>query len=187
MSMKTINVLPINEIKYVKIISFDIEVDGELCPALIVYKRNLSKDYAMDDSKRSDTDRLMCYYPEDCYPRDAIDEVILSAVKDICHEARVSTKLMLCDMEKEQLEELLSTYSKHSFKIVLLPHIKDIDEVLKSGKTSWRAFEKVLPLYVHLRKQTIDYIRNISTIYYDTENEDRMIEMEPTLLNEVLQ
>ena len=28
MSMKTINVLPINEIKYVKIISFDIEVDA---------------------------------------------------------------------------------------------------------------------------------------------------------------
>ena len=69
---------------------------------------------------------------------------------------------MLCDMEKEQLEELLSTYSKHSFKIVLLPHIKDIDEVLKSGKTSWRAFEKVLPLYVHLRKQTIDYIGSLT-------------------------
>lgn len=186
MSMKTINVLPINEIKYVKIISFDIEVDGELCPALIVYKRNLSKDYAMDDSKRSDTDRLMCYYPEECYPRDAIDEVILGAVKDICPAARVSTKLMLCDIEKENLEKLLSTYSTHSFKIAILPHIKDIDSVLKSGKKSWRAFEKVLPLYVHLRKKTIDYIRNISTIYYDIENEDKMIEMEPTLLNEVL-
>ncbi len=186
MSMKTINVLPINEIKYVKIISFDIEVDGELCPALIVYKRNLSKDYAMDDSKRSDTDRVLYYYPEECYPKDAVDEVILGAIKEVCPGARVSTKLMLCDIEKENLEKLLSTYSEHSFKIAILPHIKDIDSVLRSGKTSWRAFEKILPLYVHLRKQSIDYIRNISTIYYDIENEGKMIEMEPTLLNEVL-
>ena len=184
--MKTINVLPIEEIKYIKTISFDVEVDGELCSALIVYKRNLSKDYAMDESKRSDTDRLLCYFPEECYPKDTVDEVILGAIKEVCPGARVSTKLMLCDIEKENLERLLSTYSKHSFKIAIMPHIKDVAAVLKSGKTSWRVFEKILPLYVHLRKQTIDYIRNISTIYYDVENEDKMIEMEPTLLNEVL-
>ena len=186
MSMKTINVLPIEEIKYIKTISFDVEVDGELCPALIVYKRNLSKDYAMDDSKRSDTDRMLYYYPEECYPKDAVDEVILGAIQEVCPGARVSTKLMLCDIEKENLEKLLSSYSKHSFKIAIMPHIKDLDAVLKSGKTSWRVFEKELPLYVHLRKRNNDYIRNISTIYYDIENEDKMIEMEPTLLNEVL-
>lgn len=69
MLMKTMNVLPVGEVKYVKIISFDVEVDGESCPALIVYKRNPSKDYTMDDSKRLDTDRMLYYYPEECYPR----------------------------------------------------------------------------------------------------------------------
>ena len=185
--MKTMNVLPVEEVKYVKIISFDVEVDGESCPALIVYKRNPSKDYTMDDSKRLDTDRMLYYYPEECYPKDAVDEVILGAIKEVCPGARVSTSLMLCDIEKENLEKFLSTYSKHCYMIVILPHIKDQDSVLRSGKTSWPIFEKELPLYVHLRKHNNEYIRNISTIYYDVENEDRMIEMEPTLLNEVLQ
>ena len=184
--MKTFNVLPLDEVKYVKIIAFDIEVDGELCPALVVYKRNPSMDYSMDDSKRSGRDRMLYYYPEECYPRDAVDGLILGAIQETYPEARVSTSLMLFDIENNNLEKLLSTYTKLSYEIIILPHIKDIDIVLKSGKTSWPVFNKLLPLYVHLRKHNNDYIRNMSTIYYDIENEDKMLEMEPTLLNEVL-
>ena len=184
--MKQINVLPLEEIKYVKIISFEVEVNGELRPAIIAYKRSPSKQYTMDESKRSDLDRLLYVYPEESYPRDKVDELILEVIKDACPDAKVSTSLMLCDVEKEHLERLLSSYSKRSFTIDILPRVRNFEDVINSGKTSWRCFEKKLPLYVHLKKEDVLYIRDTSTIYYDIENEENMQDLEPTLLGDVL-
>ena len=183
--MKTVKVLPYEEIKFVKFIAFEVEVDGVLCTAQIVYRRNPSENYTLDDSKRSNLDRLLYYYPEECYPQDDVDVIILNAIKEVYPEASLSTRFMLCNVEKEEIERILSTYTKTNFKIVILPRIRDWVDVISSGKTSWLGFEKELSLFVHLKKQNNEYIHNISTVYYDVENEDKMIEMEPTLLNEV--
>ena len=93
---------------------------------------------------------------------------------------------MLCDVEKEHLERLLSSYSKWSFIINILPRVRNLDEVIKSGKTSWHCFEKKLPLYVHLKNKDVLYIRDTSTIYYDIENEENMQDLETTLLGDVM-
>ena len=185
--MKTINVLPYEEIKFVKIISFEIEVDGELRPAIIAYKRELSEQYSLDESKRSELDRLLFFYPEESYPRDEVDGLILEAVKEAYPSAKVSTSLMLCDFEKEQLRRMLSSYSSnHSFHINILPRVSSIEDVIKSGKTSWRVFEKHLPLFVQLKNERVTYIRDMATIFYDIENEEKMLALEPTLLKDVM-
>ena len=78
--MKTINVLPIEEIFYVKTIYFSVEYFGRLYTGKVVYKRNLSEHYVMDESKRSEIDKMFYYYPETCYPKDIIDEIILQGI-----------------------------------------------------------------------------------------------------------
>lgn len=55
--MKTITVLPNNEIKYVKSIIFMVELFGRLYTGKIVYKREPSDNYKMDESKRSSIDK----------------------------------------------------------------------------------------------------------------------------------
>ena len=75
--MKTITVLPNNEIKYVKSIIFMVELFGRLYTGKLVYKREPSDNYKMDESKRSSIDKMMCDYPEECYPSDIIDTLIL--------------------------------------------------------------------------------------------------------------
>ena len=51
--METITVLPNNEIKYVKSIIFMVELFGRLYTGKIVYKREPSDNYKMDESKLS--------------------------------------------------------------------------------------------------------------------------------------
>ena len=108
--MKTIHVLPQEQIKYVKTISFNIEYFGKYYSGKIVYKRNLSETYKMDETKRTDIDRCLCFYPEECYPCDIIDIIILKGVREKYPMAQVNTKLMLCDVELQDITKELSNY-----------------------------------------------------------------------------
>lgn len=183
--MKTIHVLPQDQIKYVKTISFNVEYFGKYYFCKIVYKRNLSEKYKMDETKRSDIDRWLSFYPEECYPSDVIDKIILKGVREKYPMAQVNTRLMLCDVELEDITKELSNYAKETFVIHILPRIDDIDAILKSGKTEWRAFAKELPLYVTNTKDTELFKNAGSFLYYSIDAEKDLIGMESELLNEV--
>lgn len=183
--MKTIHVLPQDQIKYVKTISFYVEYFGRTYSAKIVYKRNPSKKYKMDNSKQSDIDRWLSFYPEECYPSDVIDEIILKGVREKYPTAQVNTKLMLCDVELEDITKELSNYAKEAFVIHIQPRIDDIDAILKSGKSEWRAFAKELPLYVTNSKDTELFKNEGSFLYYSLDDEEKLVSIEPELLNEV--
>ncbi len=64
--MIQVNVLPANEIKYVKTISFTKTFQNQLFTAKIVYKRNPSDQYKMDDSKQTPFEKMMYFYNEEC-------------------------------------------------------------------------------------------------------------------------
>ena len=183
--MRTIHVLPQEQIKYVKTISFNVEYFGKYYSGKIVYKRNLSETYKMDETKRSDIDRCLCFYPEECYPCDIIDKIILKGVREKYPMAKVNTKLMLCDVELEDITKELSNYVKETFVIYIKPRIDDIDAILKNGKTEWRVFEKELPLYVTNTQDTELFKNASSFLYYSLDTEKDLIGMESELLNEV--
>lgn len=182
---KTINVLPDNEIKYVKTISFDVVMFNQLYSGKIIYMRNPSSAYRMDDSKRTEFQRQLLYYPEACYPSDILDDIIFEGVKAKYPGARVSSKLMLCDCDKELLMTKLNNWAKESFTLYIKPKI-DIDAILSSGKTQWRVFMKQLPLYLINTRDTQLFKNEAAFFYYDLEKESEMIELEAELLNDVI-
>ena len=183
--MITFNVLPIEEIKFVKTIIFYVEFLGKKSIAKIVYKRNPSSLYKIDETKRSEIDKMMYFYPEECYPKDAIDEMIYAGIKSKYPSAQVHTKLMLCDVEKERIENELSQYQKETFQINIQPLIRDLDDVVMSGKTQFRVFQKNLPLYIIHSADADIFKFDGSFAYYELDKENEMIALEPTLLNEV--
>ncbi len=73
--MKIVKVWLTEEIKYVMTNSFHIELSGRVYFGKIVYKRNISSDYCMDETIRSNIDRMFCFRPESTYPSDVIDEI----------------------------------------------------------------------------------------------------------------
>lgn len=183
--MKQVNVLPNDEIKYVKTISFSKSFMGQEYTAKIVYKRNPSANYTMDYSKQTPVERLMYYYNEDCYPCDVIDKIILNGIRQNYPEARVSTSLMILDVEKTTIEKELSNYKKEEFIINIQPDIKDLDALLKTGKTQWRVFLKKLPIYVTNSLDSQFFKNEGSILHYELDKEQEMISLEPSLLNEV--
>ena len=181
--MEQVNVLPNDEIKYVKTISFSKSVMGQVYTAKIVYKRNPSKDYTMDYSKQTPVEKMLYYYNEDCYPCDIIDKIILNGIRQNYPDARVSTILMLLDVEKGTIEKDLNNYKKEDFHIYIRPDIKDLDVLLKTGKAQWRVFKKKLPIYI---TNSLDskYFQNEGLIlHYELDKE--MIDLETSLLKEV--
>ena len=184
--MNTVNVLPDNEIKYVKTISFDVVMFNQLYSGKIIYMRNPSPSYRMDDSKRTEFQRQILYYPESCYPSDTLDDIIFKGVQVKYPDARVSTKLMLCDFDKDLLMTKLKNWARESFTIYIQPKIDDIDAVLSSGKTQWRVFMKELPLYLINTRDTELFKNEGAFLYYDLEKESEMIGLEAELLKDVI-
>lgn len=168
-----------------KTISFDMDFCGRNYTAKIVYKRNPSAGYPMDGTKRSKVDEMMCYFPEECYPKDVIDELILKSVQERFPSAKVHTRLMLCDCEKEEITKELSNYPQVSFQINIQPRIDDLGAIMNMGKMEWRVFLKSLPLYLTNSNETELFRNSGSIIYYDLDKENDLIQLEPTLLNEV--
>ena len=183
--MTQVNVLPFNEIKYVKTISFTKTLQNQLFTAKIVYKRNPSDQYKMDDSKQTPFEKMMYFYNEECYPRDIIDDIILKGIRQNYPNARVTTSLMLLDVEKANIEKELSVYKQEVFNLYIQPDIKDVDTLLKMGKTQWRLFIKKLPIYLTNSIQLFPFQNEGSVLYYDLAKEQELIALEPTLLNEV--
>ena len=116
---------------------------------------------------------------------DIIDKIILKGVREKYPMAQVNTKLMLCDVELEDITRELSNYVKETFVIYIKPRIDDIDAILKNGKTEWRVFEKELPLYVTNTQDTELFKNASSFLYYSIDAENDLIDMESELLNEV--
>ena len=183
--MTQVNVLPVNEIKYVKTISFTKTFLNQLFTAKIVYKRNPSDQYKMDDSKQTPFEKMMYFYNEDCYPHDLLDDIILRGVRQNYPDAHIVTSLMLLDVEKANIEKELSIYKQEEFKLYIQPDIKDVNALLKMGKTQWRIFIKKLPIFLTNSTQSLPFQNEGSILYYDLNREQELIELEPTLLNEV--
>lgn len=183
--MTTITVLPNDEIKYVKSITFNVELYGRSYTGKVVYKRDPSDVYKIDGSKRSPIDEMMCYYPEECYPSDSIDDIILEGVRKKYHSALVHTHLMLFDCDKDRIVAELASYTSVSFQINILPRIDDIEASVVNGKTSWRVFTKELPLYLTNSNDITLFQNEGSFIYYDLDKEQEMIDIEPQLLSRV--
>lgn len=183
--MKT-KMIPLSDIKFIKSISFEVQLLGDSCYAKIVYMRNPSETYWMDSSKRTVVDEMMCFFSEECYPKDNIDDIIFKSVQNRYPSARISTELIVWDAELVSIQRELSCYSKASFCINIQPRIDDINSLVRSGKTEWRVFIKTLPLYI-LNSSTSNFFKyEGSFLYYDLDKEDALIELEPQLLNEVI-
>ena len=182
--MSTITILPTDEIKFVKTIYLEKVFFDHPYTAKIVYKRTPSETYKMDYSQATPFEQQIFYYAEKCYPHDLIDNIILTGIRQNYPNARVSTSLMLFDVEKQKIEKELAQYPQEVIQINIQPEA-DIDAIINSGKKQWRIFIKTLPVYLTNSKKT-ELFHNDCTLCYELDKEDELIRLEPALLNEVI-
>lgn len=177
-----ISVLPLQDIRFVKTISFSLKRFGVPHLAKVVYSRGLSADYKM--RRNADANPLYFGYTEDSYPVDDIDDLIFYAIKNVADDAAVKTSLMLFDTEQLTFQRQLAGMTHGKLTIQANPQFDDIEKVIRSGKTQWPVKLATLDLYCHAGdKELLGDICSI--INYDINRETEFIALWQRMLDSV--
>ena len=96
--------------------------DNRIQQAEILYLRKLSVDYRMNEkevvNERERLERLVKGTPEEEYPQDDLDRLILESVKNQFKDAKVSSKLILFSTDLDDLQVYKNVHCHHTTLLV---------------------------------------------------------------------
>ena len=126
----TNKILPIEKIRFYKTITFSKIVGSIPYFAEVKYARKPSCQYKMKYDN-PDFKELYLVDDEKHYPKDEIDEFILSALRNIYADAKVKTSLILFDSELESEKLRLSNMKRKKIELYARPQIDIIHQIPK--------------------------------------------------------
>lgn len=181
--MRDIKVLPLENIRFVKSISISTEIAGIPHFAKVMYARPMTSEYKM---KETPDDKPSYFgYLEENYPTDAVDELILFAVRNLYPNAKVKTSHLFFNVDEEKYERIYKNYHLGKFYIQVNPGVKDIYEALKLGKTSWPVFSTAIDFICFLHEKE-EFANTYSIIEYNIDKEDEFKSLWDALLKSIV-
>ncbi len=159
-------------IKFIRISKNNI--DGRNINADIVYVRSLSGEYKMKETPKSHTakeefDRLLYGIPQDSFPSDKFDMMIMDMVKQKYPDAKTFNKLMILNVEKEDMQYIKQ--HPHSIAaIYVFPNISINNMQLAS---MCRVYQKSLDIYVDWFNSD-DFNNEGFNLYYSPDKRDEV-------------
>ena len=149
---EVIRVLSTENINVLKRISFSKKLhDNRVQQAEILYLRKLSSSYRMNQKEvvdeRERFERLLKGTPEDEYPQDELDNVILEAVKNQYKNAKVSSKLLLLSTDIEDLQHYKDIHCYHT-TLLVSPDLSNLPKVALSMLDGLEMFNVGLDIFV---------------------------------------
>ena len=149
---EVIRVLSTENINVLKRISFNKKLhDNRVQQAEILYLRKLSSTYRMNQKEvvdeRERFERLLKRTPEDEYPQDELDNVILEAVKIQYKNAKVSSKLLLLSTDIEDLQHYKDIHCYHT-TLLVSPNLSNLPMVALSMLNGLEMFNVGLDIFV---------------------------------------
>lgn len=106
--MRTISVLPLEKMFFIKKISLEDTISSEV----VCYARKLSEAYRMNPNKSARDKHLYLGYTEEEYPCDDLDKAILKQIRVNFPEAKSHTSIMMFNVDKEDNTRWLEQYKK---------------------------------------------------------------------------
>lgn len=126
-----IRMLSSTNCKVIKTISFSFpmktinQYDGK-----VMYLRDLSSGYRMncrkEISEEERFDRLLHGIPQDEYPNDQLDELVLQAIQNVYPNAKVKSNLLLFSSELCNLQREIKSSHQYECTITIIPQMDDI-------------------------------------------------------------
>lgn len=149
---EVIRVLSTDDLKVLKRISFSRKLhDNREQKADIMYLRKLSATYRMTQKEVVDEkeriERLLKGTPEEEYPRDELDEMILEAVKKQFRNAKVHSKLILFSTELDDLQ-IYKDVHRVQANLLVSPDFSNMTNVELSMQNGLEMFNVNLDVYV---------------------------------------
>lgn len=149
---EVIRVLSIDDLNVLKTITFSKKLaGGRVQQAEILYLRKLSSTYRMSQKEVVDEkerfERLLKGTPEEEYPQDELDELILESVKIQFKNAKVRSKLMLLSVDLADLQSYKGVHCVHTMLIVS-PCLANLPEIALSMLDGLKLFSVGLDIFV---------------------------------------
>jgi len=176
--MKEISLLPINDMRIIKLIRISKKVKNINIDGQIVYTRTLSDTYKMKKHNKEKTEQerfneLVSAISQSSYPNDEIDGLILKAVQTMYPDANVFNKSLFFNIDKEN-NKYLTLRPKESCVIYILPSIKMESPYLQYQN---QIFSKKLDVFVDW-SDAKDFSNEGYLLYYQP---DRELELKPLM------
>ena len=149
---EVIRVLSTNDLNVLKKITFGKKMpDNRIQQAEILYLRKLSSTYRMSQKEvveeKERFERLLKGTPEEEYPQDELDILILNSVKKQFKNARVHSKLMLLSTELDDLQSYKNIHCVHT-SLLVSPDLTDLPEIALSMLDGLELFSVGLDIFV---------------------------------------
>lgn len=118
--MKNIEILPNEDICFVKKISFaprNEELYKMGFYGVFYYGRPITKQYKMKEINENEWQNRIYAYKEEDYPKDLLDKIIFDSIKENFSDVKVRTSLQMFDVERDENREL---YKRNNGKDTIL-------------------------------------------------------------------
>lgn len=149
---EVIRVLSADELNVLKRITFSKKLhDKRIQQAEVLYLRKLSTTYRMKQkeivNEKQRFERLLKGTPEEEYPKDNLDKLILKGIKGKFRNAKMKSKLILFSTD---LKELQSYKNVHRLKASLLvsPNLNELPDIALSMLNGMEMLNIVLDVFV---------------------------------------
>lgn len=149
---EVIRVLSVDDLNVLKRISFSKKLgDNRVQQAEVLYLRKLSSTYRMNQKEVVDEkerfERLLKGTPEEEYPQDELDQLILTSVKKQFKNAKVRSKLMLLSTDLDDLQYYKDIHCVNT-TLLVTPDLSNIPTVALSMLDGLELFNVRLDVFV---------------------------------------
>ena len=147
-----IRILSVDDLNVLKKITFSKKLaDNRVQQAEVLYLRKLSSTYRMSQKEvveeKERFERLLKGTPEEDYPQDELDELILESVKKQFKNAKVRSKLMLLSTELDDLQSYRDVHCVHT-NLLVSPDLTSLPEIALSMLDGLELFSVGIDIFV---------------------------------------
>ena len=165
--------LPFDEIRFIKSISVEDKLHEEPFFGEIIYVRKASEHYWYKPIPENLTwqerfERDVNGRPEDEYPSDLLDKLILKGVRTVYPHATIITKGVNFDIERDEYKKYLSIHKEVKQGLVISPTAAGltIGDLERYAGKEYAAYNRPLSLY-YIGEKALDVFMNKEYhIYY---------------------
>lgn len=156
-NIKTISILPMEEIRVIKQIMIISEFanNREYSIGYILYERKLSDTYKFKETPKEQRD--FSYYLEyprqDSYPNDNLDDIILQSVRNTFPKSTLRNYSLICNVDRDRIQMFQNRQFEQS-EIAFTPDFSQIDIYELIGQ-SYSGLRKPIKIYNDFTKESI--------------------------------
>lgn len=161
MSIKTITILPLEEIRVIKqiIIVSEYANSKDISIGYVLYERHLTGNYKFKEVPEAEKnfDYYFNYPNEALYPKDKLDDIIFQAVRNTFPKSAIRNHNVIFNVDKDKMKILQNRQFVES-EMTFTPDFSQVDIYSTPARQSYVGLRKEIKIYNDFRLEDINHL-----------------------------